>query len=102
MAKTRSPSPKSHPPKNVLTDADERLVGTREILARFLPVHRSTLNEMIAEGRFPKPLKLGKSKLFWRWSAILKWLDERERHPVKRREFRNPHEWLEEREKHPV
>ncbi len=79
----------NHPRTTVLTDADERLVGTREILERFLPVHRSTLNEMISQKRFPAPLRLGKSKLFWRWSAILKWLEEREHHPVKRREFRN-------------
>lgn len=84
-----SRSGKRHPVKHVLTDTDERLVGTREILERFLPVHRSTLNEMIVQKRFPTPLKLGTSKLFWRWSAILRWLDERERHPVKRREFRN-------------
>jgi predicted DNA-binding transcriptional regulator AlpA len=87
MEKTK---PKSRPVKPpVLTDADERLVGTREVLDRFLPVHRSTLNEMVAEKRFPAPLKLGKSKLFWRWTSLLQWLDDREKHPVKRREFRN-------------
>jgi len=86
---------RSHPPKTAaLTETDERLVGTREILGTdgepaFLPVHRSTLNEMIAEGRFPAPLRLIPSKLLWRWSTILKWLEERERQPVKRRAFRN-------------
>lgn len=80
---------RNSPAKSVLTEADERLVGTREILEHVLPVHRSTLNEMIAAKRFPPPLALTKSKLFWRWSTILKWIDECERRPVKRREFRN-------------
>jgi len=83
MAKTRKKNV-----RNVLTATDERLVDARELLERF-PMHRSTLNEMIADGRFPKPLVLGKSKLFWRWSTILEWLDEREKHPFKRRPFRN-------------
>lgn len=86
MAKTKTPTVPQTP---VLTDADERLVGTRELLERFLPVHRATLNAMISEQRFPKPIKLGKQKLFWRWSAILKWLADREKNPVARREFRN-------------
>jgi len=72
---------------STLTDADERLVDTREVLAR-IPVHRSTLNDMINKGHFPAPLQLLGSKLLWRWSAILAWLEERERHPVPRRAFR--------------
>src|SRR6185295_12054477 len=72
---------------STLTDTDERLVDTREVLAR-IPIHRATLNDMINTGRFPAPLHLLGSKLFWRWSAILAWLDERERNPVPRRAFR--------------
>jgi predicted DNA-binding transcriptional regulator AlpA len=72
---------------STLTDTDERLVDTREVLAR-IPIHRSTLNDMINTGRFPAPLQLLGSKLLWRWSAILAWLDERERNPVPRRTFR--------------
>jgi predicted DNA-binding transcriptional regulator AlpA len=70
-----------------LTDTDERLVDTREVLAR-IPIHRSTLNDMIKTGRFPAPLRLLPSKLLWRWSTILAWLDERERNPVPPRVFR--------------
>jgi predicted DNA-binding transcriptional regulator AlpA len=79
MAKQVQPS--------TLTDTDERLVDSREVLAR-IPVHRSTLNDMISKGRFPAPLQLMGSKLLWRWSAILAWLEERERNPVPRRAFR--------------
>lgn len=74
--------------QRVLTNADERLVSTSEVLER-IPIHRSTLNAMISSHRFPAPLHLTESKLFWRWSAILEWLDEREKHPAKRRMFRN-------------
>lgn len=84
MTKRRTPSET----RRVLTDADERIIGTTELLER-IPIHRSTLNAMITDGRFPPPLKLLESKLFWRWSAILKWLDEREKRPAKRREFHN-------------
>jgi predicted DNA-binding transcriptional regulator AlpA len=83
MGKTRN-----RPVKPVLSDQDERLVGTREVLER-IPIHRSTLNALISAKRFPAPLQITESKLFWRWSAILQWLDDREKHPVKRREFRN-------------
>jgi len=79
---------KNRPAPAVLTTDDERLVGTREVLER-IPIHRSTLNAMITAKRFPPPLKITPAKLLWRWSTILAWLDERERHPVKRREFQN-------------
>lgn len=77
----RRPSP------NVLAVADERLVSAREILQRF-PFSRATLNRLITTRQFPTPIRLTPSKLLWRWSTILAWLDERERNPVARREFR--------------
>jgi len=70
----------------VFDPADERLIDTRGVLAR-IPVHRSTLNAMIKDGRFPPPLHISPSKLVWRLSAILAWLDERERHPIARRAY---------------
>ena len=79
---------KNRSAQNVLTETDERLVGTREVLER-IPIHRSTLSEMIAAKRFPAPLKLTQSKLLWRWSTILQWLENLEKHPVKRRAFQN-------------
>lgn len=38
---------------------------------------RSTLYAMIAEGTFPKPLKLGKRAVGWRESEITAWIDNR-------------------------
>jgi len=87
MRKTRKKSTPARIPARVLTDQDERLVSARELLER-IPIHRSTLNAMLAANRFPPPLRLTSSKLLWRWSTIVKWLDERERHPlVDRRTF---------------
>ena len=78
---------KTNSTTRVLTERDERLVTARELLER-IPIHRSTLNAMITAKRFPQPIRLTSSKLLWRWSTILKWLDERERHPlVDRRQF---------------
>lgn len=38
---------------------------------------RSTIYAMIAEGDFPKPLKLGKRAVGWREADVAAWLDER-------------------------
>ncbi|WP_227288069.1 AlpA family transcriptional regulator [Boseongicola sp. H5] len=38
---------------------------------------RSTLYAMIADGTFPKPLKLGKRAVGWRASDIDAWLESR-------------------------
>ncbi len=38
---------------------------------------RSTLYAMMAEGKFPKPVKLGKRAVGWRESALTNWLDSR-------------------------
>ena len=38
---------------------------------------RSTLYEMIANGRFPKPVRLGARAVGWRESEIAAWLGER-------------------------
>ncbi len=38
---------------------------------------RSTLYAMIAEGKFPKPVKLGKRAVGWREADIAAWLDSR-------------------------
>ena len=39
---------------------------------------RSTLYAMMAEGNFPKPLKLGKRAVGWRDSAVERWLETRD------------------------
>lgn len=38
---------------------------------------RSTIYAMIAEGEFPKPIKLGKRAVGWRESDVANWLEGR-------------------------
>jgi len=38
---------------------------------------RSTLYAMMAEGSFPKPVKLGKRAVGWRGADVLAWLESR-------------------------
>ncbi len=38
---------------------------------------RSTIYAMIADGSFPKPIKLGKRAVGWMESEVLHWLEER-------------------------
>lgn len=38
---------------------------------------RSTIYAMIAEGTFPKPIKLGKRAVGWRQADVLTWLESR-------------------------
>lgn len=38
---------------------------------------RSTLYAMMAEGAFPKPVKLGKRAVGWRTSDVAAWLESR-------------------------
>ncbi|MCG5031836.1 AlpA family phage regulatory protein [Mesosutterella sp. OilRF-GAM-744-9] len=36
---------------------------------------RSTIRQYVAEGKFPKPFKVGAATL-WLWSDVTKWIDE--------------------------
>ncbi|WP_082643581.1 helix-turn-helix transcriptional regulator [Ruegeria denitrificans] len=38
---------------------------------------RSTIYAMIADGTFPRPIKLGKRAVGWRQSDVLTWLESR-------------------------
>jgi prophage regulatory protein len=66
--------------------ADERIIETSE-LTRRIPLDRATLWRMSREGRFPKPIQLTRSRIGWRWSAILAWLAEREANPTEARQY---------------
>jgi prophage regulatory protein len=66
--------------------SDDRVLSTKELLAR-IPFNRSTIWKMVREGRFPKPIQLSPARIGWRWSAIVAWLDERERDPLASRSY---------------
>ena len=67
-------------------DTNERILSTTELLER-LPLTRVTIGRMVREGRFPPPVQLTTSRIGWRWSAVLEWLNEREARPGRRRVF---------------
>jgi prophage regulatory protein len=77
MAKRRKPQTPD-------TLADDRILDPQELLER-IPLDRSTVYRMVQEGRFPAPIQLTSSRIGWRWSAILRWLAEREAGAVKPR-----------------
>ncbi|MBU3261729.1 AlpA family transcriptional regulator [Roseovarius sp. PS-C2] len=49
----------------------------RPDVERITGLSRSTLYAMMAEGEFPKPIKLGKRAVGWRESDIAAWLESR-------------------------
>ena len=52
-------------------------VFRRPDVERITGLSRSTLYAMIAEGEFPKPIKLGKRAVGWREADIAGWLESR-------------------------
>jgi prophage regulatory protein len=67
-------------------DVDERIVSQTELSER-LTLNRATIWRMVREGRFPPPVQLTSSRIGWRWSVVLDWLEQREAHPERRRVF---------------
>ena len=75
--------------KNAVTKpdlTDERILTTAELLER-LPLTRQSLWRMAREGRFIQPIRLTRSRIGWRWSSVLLWLNERETRPLEQRAY---------------
>lgn len=49
----------------------------RPDVEQMVGLSRSTLYAMMAEGTFPKPLRLGKRAVGWRERDLRQWLDSR-------------------------
>ena len=47
----------------------------RKQLEKQLNLSRSSIYKMIADGTFPKPIKLGRRAVGWRAEDVEKWLD---------------------------
>ncbi|WP_038147714.1 helix-turn-helix transcriptional regulator [Thioclava atlantica] len=47
----------------------------RPDVERLVGLSRSTLYAMIAEGRFPKPVRIGKRAVGWREADLRDWLE---------------------------
>ncbi len=54
----------------------ERILRRREVEAR-TGLSRSTLYAQMAEGTFPRPVRLGKRAVGWTDSTITRWLESR-------------------------
>jgi prophage regulatory protein len=54
----------------------ERILRRPEVEAR-TGLSRSTLYAQMAEGTFPKPVRLGKRAVGWAESTIFEWLESR-------------------------
>ena len=53
----------------------ERLAARIKDVADAVGLGKSTVRQYVAEGKFPKPFKVGASTL-WLWSDVTKWIDE--------------------------
>ena len=53
------------------------VIFRRPDVERITGLSRSTLYAMIAEGDFPKPVRLGKRAVGWREADISAWLESR-------------------------
>jgi len=50
----------------------------RPAVERITGLSRSTIYAMMAEGDFPKPIKLGKRAVGWREADLASWLESRQ------------------------
>jgi prophage regulatory protein len=56
----------------------ENVILRRPEVEQTTGLSRSTLYAMMADGAFPRPVKLGKRAVGWRASDITAWLESRE------------------------
>ncbi len=60
----------------------ERLLRWPE-LAELVPYSRQHIGRLEARGAFPRRLQLGPGRVAWRQTEVLRWLDERNRGPLR-------------------
>lgn len=81
-ARSTKPAPAPRAPEL----EDDRILTTKEVLAR-IPLDRSTLFVWSRDGKFPKPLRLGSHRIGWRLSAVMRWIEDAETHPITARVY---------------
>jgi len=57
----------------------QRRIFRRPVVEQVTGLSRSTLYAMMADGAFPKPVKLGKRAVGWREEDVSEWLESREK-----------------------
>lgn len=55
----------------------QRLIRLEDVM-KMTALSRSSIYACIAEGRFPKPLRIGRRAVAWRESEILNWISSRQ------------------------
>lgn len=63
-----------------------RIIRRSEVLAR-IGLSSSTMYAMIAEGKFPKPMRLGKRAVGWKENDLDAWLESLQPHDGDRHVF---------------
>ena len=58
------------------TIQNDRILRRKEV-EQFIGLSRSSIYEAMAQGEFPKPIRIGKRAVGWRQSTIDAWLAER-------------------------
>ncbi len=56
--------------KRTETEREDRLLRIRQIIPHKLPISRTAFRTWVAEGRLPKPVRLGRKVLVWRESEL--------------------------------
>ncbi len=60
-----------------MSNISKNTVLRRPAVERITGLSRSTIYAMMAEGDFPKPIKLGKRAVGWRAVDLASWLESR-------------------------
>lgn len=79
---TETPKPKKpRPSRRPVVTAEElhesSLLRLPDVL-RHVPVGRTRLYQLVADGKFPRPVQLTDRAVAWRWADVLDWLRSRE------------------------
>ena len=56
---------------------DDELLDWSRLHPTYVPLSRSTVWALRRAGKFPEPVRISATRVAWRKSEILKWIDER-------------------------
>lgn len=76
MEATAAPASIGHVLTYVAPPPLERLLTVQQVQLA-TSFSRTTIYRMVANGTFPEPMKIGKSRIAWRSSMIARWQAER-------------------------
>ncbi len=62
---------------NTIPAAEDALLDWPHLHPAYVPLSRSTVWALRRAGKFPEPVRISATRVAWRKSEILKWIDER-------------------------